>query len=126
MATSRLGIKASGIDKLNELGFDPLEAQVRMYNNMLIELDLQEQIKAGTLIRLNAAGKERPYSERFHTDLMEKAANLAEKLSRYAYARVTENADSGKDTTPPSLHIHLSDKEGTFSLNVDQSPSNPE
>lgn len=126
MAESRLGIRKSSVEKLNELGFDPIEAMVKKYNLMVIELECQKQIKDGTLVRLTASGQEKAYSPHFHMELAEKASNLAEKLMRYGYARVDEGKDSGKNTTPPSLHINLSDKEGTFSLNVNQSPSDSE
>lgn len=105
--------------KLASLGFDPLEAQVEMYNKLLAEIAIQEGIAAGTIERLNKDGSTKAYNVAHHMAIVEKAALLAEKLSRYAYARVSES-DNDKDRAPPVLNINLTDGEGnskTFVLN---------
>ena len=100
----------SASSKLAELGFDPLEAQINMYNKLLAEIEYQEQCANGTntVKRLNKDGSEKAYRPDYHMNLVMRAAELAEKLNRYGYARVDESGD-GEEKKSPILVIGLSD-----------------
>jgi len=110
----RLGLGSSA-SKLASLSFDPIEKMKIAYDQMCVEIEFQEGMNAGTHTRLNKDGSVKQYSVMFHMELVEKAANLAEKLLKYGYAPVKDGDDL---KAPPVLHISLSDAEGSvFSLN---------
>lgn len=107
----------SSVEKLVALGFDPIEAMVKQYEALCEEIRTQEKIALGELVRLRADGKPKAYSPDYHMNIIDRAANLAEKLLRYGYGRVPEDKDL-VPTTPPVLNINLSDGV-TVSLNKD-------
>jgi hypothetical protein len=99
--------------RLSSLGFDPIQKMAENYARLLKEIETQEQISEGTYHRLNKDGSHKAYLVDFHMDLIEKAANLAEKLLKYGYAPIKEAVE---DKPVPVLHISLSDQGGTFTL----------
>lgn len=117
-----LGLGTSAA-KLRSLGFDPIEAQVKMYELMVEEIKNQEKLATGELVRLNKDGSTKAYSIGFHMSLVERAAMLSEKLMRYGYARVSESNEVTTDV--PALNIRLNDQGGTFSLNPKDDTDQP-
>lgn len=113
----------SSVDKLDTLGFDPIEAMVKQYERMNAEIERQYLVQTGELVLLRADGKPKAYSAEYHMALIERASNLSEKLLRYGYARVDEKSEGGQIVTPV-LNIHLSDRPGdVFTLTPDDKPT---
>lgn len=117
MVTPRAKSLGSSVEKLAALGFDPIEAMVRQYQSLCEEIQMQEKIALGEIVRLRVDGKAKAYSPDYHMNIIDRAANLAEKLLRYGYGRVLEDKDVVPNT-PPVLNINLSDGT-TITLNKD-------
>lgn len=106
----------SAIKKLQDLGFDPIEAQVMAYKEIDHECKQQELIRDKKLIRLRGDGKEKAYSVDFHMMCIDRRAAIAEKLTRYMYARVPESNELNVPGLP-SLNINLTDSDEGFTIN---------
>jgi len=104
----------SSASKLSELGFDPIVMMLDQYKRLLYELDIQEQIRDKKLVRLSQKGTPLAYNFDGHMALIERTANLAEKLLKYGYAPVK---DGEEDVNTPTLNIMLSDQGAVFQLN---------
>ena len=104
----------NAVDKLAELGFDPIEAMVKQYQRLQAELEIQEQIASGAQIRLRLDGKPKAYDVGHHMNVIKQATELGRELLRYGYGRVLEDKDVERSKAPPSLNIVLTD--GTTSV----------
>lgn len=113
----------SSVDKLDSLGFDPIEAMVKQYQRLNDEIERQYLVQSGELVLLRADGKPKAYSAQYHMSIITQAAMLGEKLLRFGYARVDEKSEGGP-IVAPVLNIHLSDKPGdVFTLSTDDKPT---
>lgn len=112
----------SASDKLAELDFCPIEAQVNAYKKLMEEIAYQESLAAGTntVKRLNKDGSEKAYRIDFHMNLVARAAELAEKLMRYGYTFAEEEDDDKMQT--PVLNINLADGSTVTYGNAPQDP----
>ena len=114
MATPKRKALGNAVDKLAELGFDPLEAMVEQYKLLQTELEMQRKIASGEVTRLRLDGKPKAYDVSFHMNLVRQATELGRDLLRYGYGRVLEDKDVERSKAPPSLNIVLTD--GTTSV----------
>lgn len=113
----RGGSKAS-VARLEFLGFDPIAELVMVYRKLQWEVERQEKIQDGEIVELNAQGKPRAYSAMIHHNLLDKLAMTAEKLLRYKYGRVPENAEEARSKVA-SLVINLTKKGEVYTINGD-------
>jgi len=120
MATPKRKALGNAVDKLAELGFDPIEAMVVQYKKLLAEIERQEGISLGTVVVLRQDGKPKAYDVGHHMNVIRAAADLGKELLRYGYGRVLEDKDVEKAKAPPSLNIMLTD--GTTSVINEQEP----
>ena len=111
----------SSVQKLRDLGFDPLEALVEAYHEIDAECKMQSKIRDKELVRLKADGKAAQYSADFHMQCIERRSNIADKLTRYGYARVPETTDLNIGL--PSLSINLTDTNEGFTINAQETGS---
>lgn len=98
----RVGVKAA--DRLQELGFDPLAAQVYLYRKLDKEANRQE-----TLIetpRKLPNGDIQRFSAMAYSNTLMLQQKIANDLLRYAYARVPEG-EQNKDPRIGGLTINL-------------------
>ena len=98
----RVGVKAA--DRLQELGFDPLAAQVYLYRKLDKEANRQE-----TLIetpRKLPNGDIQRFSAMAYSNTLMLQQKIANDLLRYAYARVPEG-ELNKDPRIGGLTINL-------------------
>jgi hypothetical protein len=107
----RVGIKAA--DRLQELGFDPLAAQVYLYRKLDKEADRQETLMEAP--RRLPNGDIQRFSAMAYSNTLMLQQKIANDLLRYAYARVPE----GEQKTDPrvgGLTINLTGKD--FDVNA--------
>jgi len=91
-----------------------LAMMYEQYERLIAEIKNQEKIERKEMTRLNKDGSEKAYNLITHMDLVERAANLAEKLMKYGY---TPAKDDDDDTPTPTLNINLTTDNTTFTLN---------
>lgn len=104
------------MQRLKELGFDPIGALVDKYKELEYECKRQEEIRNGTLVDINpATGKVRSYYVDGHMSIIDKQIQIADKLLRYKYGRVPEVEE--KEESKSALIINLTPKGGEFSIN---------
>jgi hypothetical protein len=82
------------VKKLRELGFDPLEAQVKLYKELVIEEAFVRSLRNGKVIHVDCEGKRVKYSAMYHTSLLTMIQKTAEAMTRYAYGRVPETVQN--------------------------------
>jgi hypothetical protein len=104
----------SSIERLRELGFDPIEALVEAFKEIDQECKAQANIRDKKIVRLNKDGSTKAYSADFHMACVQRRADIADKLLPYGFSKV---APEGDNDFLPELHIHLSGKDEKFVLN---------
>ena len=81
------------VRKLRELEFDPLEAQVKLYKDLLVEEAYVRSLRSGDSMgrfRYDSEGKRIRYSAQYHASIMMLIQKTAGDLTRYSYGRVPE------------------------------------
>jgi hypothetical protein len=112
------GGSSRSIAKLESLNFDPIERTVMVYESLLKEIEEQNKIRDGLVIRLRADGKPRAYDVRFHMELYSKLAEISDKLMRYKYGRVSETEKENPNNSK-SLVIKLSSSNEEIKVNYE-------
>ena len=102
----------SAVVRLKELGFDPLEKLVDLYNEISNEIEELNRLKEAPLMLKN--GDTRRYSSMAHAQLINTQQKLINDLMRYGYARVPETVTVKQDI-PLGMTINLTPKGGVFS-----------
>jgi hypothetical protein len=106
---------------LKNLKFDPIGALVEQYNKLQKEVEWHEKVRSGELIPLSRTGKELRYDSEAHMASYNLLVQIGDKLLRYGYGRVPENAEAGPQRNT-SLTINLTDKDKQFIVNSDTQP----
>ena len=101
----------SSVEKLKQLGVDPIEMQVEIYNETCKEIEELEQLKLCPKLLKN--GDTRRYSAMAHAQLLTIKQKIANDLMRYGYARIPETVNV-KPEAPPPLVINLTPDNGNF------------
>ena len=99
------------VKKLRELNFDPLDAQVKLYKDLLIEEAYVRSLRSGDEMgryRYDSDGKRIRYSAQYHASIMMLIQKTAGDLTRYSYARVPENVPIENRQSEP-LIIEMTD-----------------
>jgi hypothetical protein len=94
------------VQRLAQLGFDPIKELVDKYRAIEAEIEIQEGIRDGSIVQLKADDKPRAYSAEVHTMWMDKLLRVSTDLLRYNYGRVPEIVN---DTPPvaPSFVVNM-------------------
>lgn len=103
----------SSVARLRELGFDPIEKLVQLYEQIDNEITDLTRLKEAPILLKN--GETRRYSSMAHASLLTTQQKLINDLMRYGYARVSETVNL-KNNTPPGLTINLTPKDGVFNV----------
>ena len=102
--------------RLKELGFDPIQRLVMLYEHLTLEVAYQEALRDGRITELTPAGNPKAYKPYVHHNLFDKLANIGEKLLRYGYGRVPETLNLS-NTTPKPLIINTTKKDEKYVIN---------
>ena len=109
----RLYSKTS-VAKLKELGFDPIEKLVKLYDQVSAEIEDYENTARG-LVKLKGDGTyHRKYNGMAHSNLLALQQKLLNDLMRYGYARVPETVNVNEHKELPGVTINLTPKGGVF------------
>ncbi len=103
----------SSVTKLSEMGFDPLEKLVELYEQIVLELQDMEFLKLNPVVLEN--GDTRRYSGMAHAQLLTTQQKLLNDLMRYGYARVAETVTVKQDALP-GITINMTPKGGVFDV----------
>lgn len=101
--------------RLRQLGFDPLEKMVKLYEKISGEIIWMERLRDKT--QINKDGSERRYSPMTHANLLTLQQKLITDLMRYGYARVPETVIEEKPLH--GITINLTPKGGLFVPDLD-------
>lgn len=101
----------SSVQKLRELGVDPIEYQVEIYNEVCKEIKELQSLKDAPKVLRN--GDTRRYSAMAHAQLLVIKQKIANDLMRYGYARTPETVNV-KPAVPKGITINLTPKGGVF------------
>ena len=107
----RIGAKAT--QRLDELGFDPLTAQVRLYEKLEKEAERQERLCEAP--RRLPNGDTQRFSSMAYNSTLLLQQKIANDLMRFAYARVSE-VEKNEDPRVGGLVINLTG--GNFDPNA--------
>lgn len=101
----RVSVKSA--ERLQQLGFDPLEEQVKLYRKLEKEAAHMERLRIKPRVAPN--GDTQRFSAMAHANILMLQQKIGNDLLRYAYARVSENE---QDTDPrvPTLTIELTER----------------
>jgi hypothetical protein len=108
--------RALSVMRLRKLEFDPIDSLVKTYRELEKEVQIQEQMRNGDLVRLNANGRVINYRPDVHHALYDKLITIGEKLLRFGYARVPETTIIEDGDRKP-LTINLTGTDGVFKIN---------
>ena len=100
--------KIPAVKKLKQLGFDPIEKMVELYNKINIQLEAMDHKQDLMLDGFKGHG----YSGIVHATLLATQQKLTNDLMRYKYARVSE-ADTEMAVKPPPIFIQLTKNAGS-------------
>ena len=89
------------VKRLEELGFDPIEKLVNLYNDITTEINDLVALKACPRVLPN--GDIRRYSSMAHASLLTTQQKLVNDLMRYGYARVPETLNIKPAELPPMV-----------------------
>lgn len=101
----------SSVEKLKQLGVDPIEMQVEIYNETCKEIKELEELKLCPKLLKN--GDTRRYSAMAHAQLLTIKQKIANDLMRYGYARIPETVNI-KPEAPKGITINLTPKGHAF------------
>jgi hypothetical protein len=90
--------------KLDQLGFDPMEKLVAVYNRLEREDKYYTAIREADEVIDLKTKKKRRYSSVAHTNVLSQMRDIGSDLLRYKYARVSET-ESEKEI--PNINIVL-------------------
>lgn len=115
----------SSVQRLQELGFDPIQKLVQLYEDITKEIAELDELKMNPKMLKN--GDVRRYSSMAHAQLITTQQKLINDLMRYGYARVPETVNV-KPELPSGITINLTPKGGQFVAEdvVDITPEDPE
>jgi hypothetical protein len=90
--------------RLKDLGFDPIEKLVRLYERLEAEDAVYQELRnAGAVLLMDKKGNTKPakrYSGVAHAAILAQMQKVSSDLLRYSYGRVPEGVDLQKGGTP--------------------------
>lgn len=104
------------VGRLAHLGYDPIGELVKNYRKLELEIDRQEKIRDGIIVELTSQGKPRAYRAEVHHALYDKMIAIGDKLLRYGYGRVPEQAELER-TRPTPMIVNLTKKGEQYIIN---------
>ena len=104
--------------RLKKLGFDPLDKLVDVYRKLEAECLYYENWKSKKLVPLSQKGNELSYPAAIHLDVIDKMGQVADKLMRYGYARISETLQVEAKATS-ALIVNTTRKGETYIVNDD-------
>ena len=87
--------------RLAALGFDPMQQLVDTYKALQAEIAYQESLRDGSIVELKANGEPKAFYPDNLYSLYDKVTNIADKLLRYGYGRVSETTILASDVKAP-------------------------
>lgn len=108
-------------EKLESLGFDPLEELVTTYKRLNTEVALQEGIRDQSIVLLRPDGKATRYNERNHIAALSEQVKLGSNLAEYMYKKAHQETVSDKPLVP--ITINLGNADTTTSRSVTDTES---
>jgi phosphoglycerate-specific signal transduction histidine kinase len=83
-------VRKASVQRLDDLGFDPISELVKTYEMLKLEVQRQEDIRDGRVVELTTKGTPKAYYAETHHALYDKMIKVGESLLRYKYGRVPE------------------------------------
>lgn len=111
------------VKRLAELGFDPIEKLVKLYEEINTEIAELQALKTTTQIT-GPNGEGRRYSSMAHSALLVTQQKLINDLMRFGYARVPETVNVSQ-VPQMGLVIELTPKGGVFDVDSVVDVSHP-
>lgn len=101
--------------KVLGLGYDPIVELVAQHRHLMEEIRTLQNIRDGSLVRLDKDGKEEKYSRMHYVELMTLAQKISADLLRYRYARVPEMGDFLR-AAPMVMKVQLTSSDEEFTI----------
>lgn len=106
------------VNRLKALGFDPIGVLVDRYKALLKDVEHYRTLQSGKIVELQANGRPRVFNYDTLVSMETQLATIADKLLRYGYGRVPENAEDEKPPMAPMI-VQLTRKGDVFVINDD-------
>jgi len=103
------------IKRLEYLGFDPIKALVDKYNEIESEVLYQKKLRSKEIIELDSKGKEKSFYAPNLYELFDKQITIADKLLKYRYGAVNEDAEES-GAKPAQLTVILHNEGEIYSV----------
>jgi len=107
------------IERLKQLGFDPIERLVIRHRELTAELEHQKSLRSGAVVELRQDGKAKAFVFDNLLGCHDRLTAIERELLRYGYGRVPEVAEPEKQKVP-ALTINLTKKGETYIVNSDE------
>lgn len=86
--------------RLQDLGFDPIEELVKTHRELASEAKLQKEIRDGQRVLLRADGKARAYNPAQHMQALAESGKIAGQLAEYSDKKAHQEVVSDKPSIP--------------------------
>lgn len=93
----------TAVRRLAELGFDPLEELIKLYDKVSNEIEEMEELKL--VPKILTDGSVRRFSSMAYAQLVTVQQKLSNDLMRYGYARVPETVIVEKEVPRPVINL---------------------